>query len=187
MNVKDIVQNMNLGVSRQTIAGEPNSQLHSLMEGLMQEVIDRLNTSIEKYDARASNRLKQSIISMDESENGDISIAISAEFYWKYVNFGVNGTQVSHGAPTWGPAPAGTLSFKDSILGWIRDKGLKAYPGQTYDDMAFRIMAGIKRDGIKPRPFFTDVVNKDLKKYLIESISEVLGKAITIEISEPWQ
>jgi hypothetical protein len=79
------------------------------------------------------------------------------------------------------------LSFKDSILGWIRDKGLQARPGQTYDQMAFAIMRGVKEKGIKPRPFFTDVINQELKTYLSQTISEVYKQAIIIEIKEPWQ
>jgi len=79
------------------------------------------------------------------------------------------------------------MSFKDSILGWIRDKGITAQPGQTYDQLAFAIMKGIKEKGIEARPFFTDVVNADLKKFLAKSISEVFKKAITVEITKPWQ
>ncbi len=187
MGVVDIVNNMNLGVSKKTLAGQVDSPLHALVIGLNQEVIDRLTLSIDKYNIVASNRLKQSIVTVDTSTEGVIKIGVSANFYWKYVNYGVNGTLINRGAPTWGPAPKGTLSFKDNILGWIRDKGIKAKPGQTYDQMAFAIMKGIKEKGMKPRPFFTDVVNKELKKYLTKSISAVYKQAIKIEISEPWQ
>lgn len=187
MQVGDVVNSLNLGVSRKTLAGETNSPLHTLLIGLNQEIIDRLNDSIQKYDAIASNRLKQSIITVDESESGTISVAISAEFYWKYINYGVNGTIVNRGAPSWGSPPSRTMSFKDSILGWIRDKGLKANPGQTYEQMAFAIMKGLKEKGMKPRPFFSDVVNKELETYLKKSISEVYKRAIVIEIKEPWQ
>jgi hypothetical protein len=183
----EVINSLNLGVSRKAIAAEVNSPLHALLIGLNQEIIDRLNASIQGYDAIASNRLKQSIITVDETEPGTISVAISAEFYWKYVNYGVNGTKVNHGAPTWGSPPGSTLSFKDSILGWIRDKGLQARPGQTYDQMAFAIMRGVKEKGIKPRPFFTDVINQELKTYLSQTISEVYKQAIIIEIKEPWQ
>ena len=188
--VKDVISKMNLGVSRKTIAGETESPLHSLMEGLLQEVLDRLVKAIEKYDASASNRLKQSLMSMDESQDGNISIALSAEFYWKYVQYGTGPQHMAPAGglpPTWGNKPAGTPSFKEAILGWIRDRGLKAKPGQTYDQMAFAIMNGIKTHGTKPKPFFTDVVNVELRKYLAKSISEVMKKAITVEIAEPWQ
>ena len=187
MEVNDIVKSMNLGVSKKTLSGEVNSPLHTLLIGLHQEVIDRLTESVDKYNISASNRLKQSIVTVDASKTGVLEIGVNADFYWKYVNFGVNGTQVNRGAPTWGVAPAGTPSFKDAILGWIKDRGIKARPGQTYEQMAFAIMKGVKAKGQAPRPFFTDVVNEDLKKFLTKSITAVYKEAIRIEIVEPWQ
>jgi hypothetical protein len=187
MQVSDIIKNMNLGVSKKALAGDVNSPLHALLLGLNQEVIDRLTDSVDKYNISASNRLKQSIITVDQSQAGVLTVAVSAEFYWKYVNYGVNGTLVNRGAPTWGKAPAGTPSFKEAILGWIKDRGLKARPGQTYEDMARVIMKGIREQGIAPRPFFTDVVNEDLKKFLTKSITAVFKEAIRVEIAEPWQ
>lgn len=187
MQVSDIVKNMNLGVSKKALSGDVNSPLHTLLLGLNQEVIDRLTESVDKYNISASNRLKQSIVTVDASQAGTLSVAVSADFYWKYVNYGVNGTLVNRGAPTWGAAPAGTPSFKDAILGWIKDRGIKARPGQTYEQMAFAIMKGVKEKGQAPRPFFTDVVNEDLKKFLTKSITAVFKEAIRIEIVEPWQ
>lgn len=181
----EILRKLNLGTSKQTLAGKKGSPLGDLLMGIHQEVIDRLNDKITSYDAIASNRLKQSIISFDKSTPGKITLEMSAEFYWKYVNYGVNGTAVNHGAPTWGSAPSSTGTFKDNILKWIQDRGIKANPGQTYDQMAFLIMAKIKRDGIKPRPFFTEVVNKELETYLNKSVASVFKKALTIEIKTP--
>lgn len=181
----DIINKLNLGTAKPTIAGDLGSPMNILLVGIHQEVIDSLNKSISKYNTIASNRLKQSIISIDHSVPGKITLEMSAEFYWKYVNYGVNGTEVSHGAPTWGKAPASTGSFKAAILGWIRDKGIQAKPGQTYDQMAFSIMHSIKIKGLRPRPFFTDVVNKELKRYIEKSVSSVIKKAITIEIKTP--
>lgn len=183
-----VVNRLNLGTSKSTIAGAKGSPLNILITGIHQEIIDRLRKKIVQYDASASNRLKQSIISMDHSVPGKIVLEMSAEFYWKYVNYGVNGTDVGHGAPTWGKAPASGTTFHEAILGWIKDRGIQAHPGQTYEQMAFVIMRAIKRDGMKPRPFFTDVVNKELSAYISKSISTVLKKAITIEIKDPkWQ
>jgi hypothetical protein len=190
MRTSDVIKNMNIGVSKQTIEGQENSPLHVLMMGLHQEIIDRLNDSITKYDAVASNRLKQSLVTVDQSSSGVISVGVSADFYWKYVQYGTGPQHrpPANGLPeTWGVKPAGTPTFKDAILGWIRDRGLKTKPGQTYDQMAFGIMMAIKRDGTKARPFFTDVVNAELKAYLTKSISEVYKEAIKIEIKEPWQ
>lgn len=181
----EIINKLNLGTSKQTVAAAIGSPLNTLILGIHQEVIDKLNAKILQYNAVASNRLKQSLVSLDHSIPGKVVIEMTAEFYWKYVNFGVNGLSVNHGAPTWGPPPSGSLPFKDAILGWIKDRGIQAKPGQSYDELAFMIMRHIKYNGIKPRPFFTDVVNKDLEKYLSKSISAVYKKAIIIEIKNP--
>lgn len=186
---KDIVNSMNLGTAKQTLSGEVSSPLHDLLIGLHQEIIDRLTESHDKYGLSASNRLKQSMVTVDQSEPGTIRVAVSPgdAFYWKYINFGVNGTSRSWGAPTWGPAPAGTTkkTFKESITEWVRDRGIKPKDGETYDQMIFGIMRGIKKNGIQPRPFVTDVINKELRDFLTRSISQVLRRAIVIEIQAP--
>lgn len=185
--VADAIAKLNIGTAKQTVTAAVGSPLNNLILGVHQEVIDRLTKKLQEYDAVASNRLKQSIVSMDNSIPGKVVLEMSAEFYWKYVNYGVNGTAVSHGAPTWGPGPSGTGTFKDNILKWIQDRGLTARPGQTYDQMAFVIMRWIKINGMEPRPFFTDVVNKQLQTYLNKTISQVYKEALTIEIKSPWQ
>lgn len=187
MRAAEVVNKLNLGTSKQVIAAEPGSPLALLVQGLQQEVIDRITKSIDKWDVKASNRLKQSIVTVDDSKPGVISIGITANFYWKYVNYGVNGTKKNWGSPTWGPPPAATISFKQSILDWIKDRGIKARPGQTYEQMAFAIMRGIKENGIEPRPFMTEVINKELTVYLEQAIAQVYAAAIQIEIKGAWQ
>lgn len=176
---------MNLGTAKTTLQAQIGSPLNNLILGIHQEIIDRLGGKLREYDAVASNRLKQSIVSVDESAPGTVNVALSAEFYWKYVNYGVNGTTISHGAPTWGKSPGSTLTFKDAISEWIRDRGIQANPGTTYDQLAFLIMNKIKRDGIEPRPFFSDVVNPALSRAISKSVSTVMKKAITVIIKDP--
>lgn len=181
----EIISKMNLGTAKATLAASIGSPMNNLILGVHQEIIYKLGVKLVQYKAVASNRLKQSIVSVDMSKTGVINVEMSAEFYWKYVNYGVNGTVMNHGAPTWGPAPKSTLSFHDAILEWIRDTGLQAKPGQSYEEMASAIMRYVVLYGAEPRPFFTDVVNKQLTQYLSKSISSVMKKAITIEIKEP--
>ncbi len=186
-SVAEAIAKLNIGTAKQVIAASVGSPLNDLIMGIHQEVIDRLGKKLVDYDAVASNSLKQSIVSMDNSVPGKVVLEMSAEFYWKYVNYGVNGILVNHGAPTWGPGPSGTGTFKDNIMRWIQDRGIQARPGQTYEQMAFVIMRWIRLNGLAPRPFFTDVVNKQLQKYLNKSISTVYKQALIVEIKTPWQ
>lgn len=186
MRAADVISKLNLGTAKQVLSAEPNSPMEALLMGLLQEVTDRIGNSIDKWDVKASNRLKQSVTPVSDSKPGVISVAVQANFYWKYVNYGVNGTKRNWGAPTWGPAPSGTRSFKDSISDWIKDKGIRARPGQTYEQMTYLIMRGIREKGIEPRPFMTEVINKELTSFLERSIAEVYAASIVIEIKEAW-
>lgn len=178
-----------LGTAQDILEGDPSSPLAKLLQDMMQEVTDQLVSSLAQYDAVASGNLMQSIQPSATAElDGDIlSVSISAPFYWKFVNYGVNGTEVNRGAPAWGTVPQ-DRSFHASIMDWVRNRGI-SLPKQfgTYDSFAWAVMKSIQKKGIEKRPFFTDVVNDKLYDYFQESISTLIGRAITVKIVEPWQ
>lgn len=185
----DILNKLNLGTSKAVIEGQPNSPLGALLTTLANDVTKQLTESIDKHGISASSNLRQSIKPQSVKLDGDVvSVSIEADFYWKYVNYGVNGTEVSHGAPAWGHEKNNTKSFNASIQEWVRNRGIVA-PEQfgSYESFAFAIMQNIKKKGQKPRPFFTDVVNKDLVEYLRKPIEKLFKKSMTVVIIEPWQ
>jgi len=184
-----IISGLNLGSSKKVLEGATDSPLTKLLTNLTQDVIDQLSKNIDKYNISASNELKQSIKPTSVKLEGDlVSDGISANFYWKYLNYGVNGTEMQYGAPSWGKETGGTKSFKDSITDWIGNRGI-TLPAQfsSYDSFAFAIMTNKKKHGEKPRPFFTDVVNSKLVDTLKEPIEKLLKRSIEITIVEPWQ
>lgn len=189
VNEADILSQLNLGTSKAVLESQPNSPLVALMNRLAQDVVDRLRVSIDKKDISASNNLKQSITPVDAvMKGGAVEVAIQADFYWKFVEYGVNGTQVNYGAPAWGSQPSTGKSFHDSILEWIphRSVGLPEQ-FQTFDQLAWAIQANIKKKGKAPRPFFTDVVNEKLMAELRKPVEAFLKRTIEIRILEPWQ
>jgi hypothetical protein len=178
---------INVGTSRATLKAEKSSPMDFLLIGIMQEVVDRLGVSLDKYNISASNRLKQSIATVEVSADGnELTVGVEASAYWKFINFGVNGSVVNHGAPTWGQQPSSGQTFKAAISGWVRDRGIqKPEKFKTYDDFVFAIMRNIKLKGKKPRPFVTDVINDKLKAELSKAISEIYKKAIVINVLQP--
>lgn len=158
-----------------------------IVKDLKQALVDRnINTS--------SLGLSQSIHVNEINFKGEtLSVGISADFYWKYVNYGVNGTEINRGAPDWGPSPPGEMSFAESIRKWIPQRGIIPEPDEitgitpTYDQLTYMIMSKIKRDGKAARPFFEDVVNDTLVAKLREPVEAVIGRAIEIAIISPWQ
>ena len=131
---------------------------------------------ILKNDGRmtTSGALYQSIRESDLqlSDEGVMTVNVIAEQYWKYINYGVNGTEVNHGS---------TMSFtskappRSAMLQYIKDKAITelAYTnreGQRIvkplnDDKArngaaYVFSQAVKRKGIRKTPFidnsFTD-------------------------------
>ena len=185
----DILAKLNLGTSKAVVQGQPNSPLGELLQSLAQDVTDMLTKSLDGYDVNASRNLRQSITPTKIEQNGNtILVPIDADFYWKFVNYGVNGSEVNHGAPAWGTQEPQAVSFHQSILEWIPTTGSTLPDGfQSYDSWAWAIQSSIIKKGKAPRPFFTDVVNDKLVEYLRKPISNLLGRSIEISIVEPWQ
>lgn len=189
INEADILSKLKLGTSKEVLTASPKSPLAELLQRIVQDVINQLTKRIDHYNIGASNNLRQSVIPTKvESKGGTVSIGIEADFYWKFVNFGVNGSEVNHGAPAWGKQPAQEKSFHQAILDWIPTTGT-TLPEQfgSYDSWAWAIQESIKKNGKQARPFFTDVVNDALTEAMREPISNLLGRAITVNIVEPWQ
>lgn len=185
----DILNALNLGTAKSVIEGKPNSPLGLLLTELSNDVVKQLQSSMDKYDISASHNLRQSIKPQSVETSGDmVSVSISADFYWKYVNYGVNGFEVNHGAPRHGKETQNTGSFHANIMEGMRARGIVAPSSfSSFESYAWAAIGKIRRDGIKKRPFFTDVVNKQLTEYLKEPISKLLKKSITVTIIEPWQ
>lgn len=185
---ESIVNSMNIGQAKSILTGGGGSPLSMLMQELLNDVIKELRLSLVKHDVRASGELSKSLSTTSvRVKPGSVEIGISAAFYAKFINYGVNGFERNVGAPAWG-RQNNEGSFKDSIMGWIRDKGLTKPNGfATYDSYAYAIMTNIKKYGQEPRPFLTDVINKELAEKLAVPIAKVLGRSIEVVITDPWQ
>ena len=181
-----------LGTAKDILKGNPSSPLAQLLQDLMQDVTNQLIEKMHQYKLEASGNLMQSIRPTESATlDGDVlTVAITAPFYWKFVNYGVNGTEEKRGYPEWGTAPKEN-TYYNNISSWVRNKGLTladfgdAFP--DYTSLTYGLMNSIKKKGIEKRPFFTDVVNEKLYDALAEPISTLIGRAITINIVEPWQ
>jgi len=180
----------NVGTSKAILKNEPGSLLGALLVDLMQDVTERLQKALVDRQVNTSRRnLSQSIKPGEVVYTGkEVAVGVSMDFYWKYVNYGVNGTEVNNGAPNWGPAPAQEKSFFESIRDWIPTRGVSLPPEFTsYESFTFAIMNSVKKEGQKKRPFFEDVVNNNLIQELKGPIERVMGRAIEVSIVAPWQ
>ena len=185
----DILGGLTVGNAKSVIEGKKNSPLGNLLIELNQAIIDDLQQSIQARDIDASRNLSQGITPSDVIINGnEIEVNISMDFYWKYINYGVNGTEQNNNAPSWGASPSQTLSFHDSILAWKSDRGITLPEGfKDYDSFAWAIQTNIKKYGKKARPFYDDVINEKLVAVLEAPIKKLLGESIKLTIVASWQ
>lgn len=179
----------NSGVSQSILQGQ-NNPINALLIDIATDICDRLRDGLVKYNVNTSSLgLSQSIIPGEIELNGnELSVSISSESYWKFINYGVNGTEVNHGAPAWGKQPKSGKSFHQSILEWIPKRGVMLPDAfKSYDSFAWAIQKNIEKKGKQPRPFFTEVVNQSLNAQLLPRIIEIFGREIELNITQPWQ
>lgn len=184
-----IVRSLQLGTSRAAFKAQKKSPLVTLLELQMQEVLERLRERIRHYDINASGRLAQNMgIAGVQVKGNQVAVEMEADFYWKFINYGVNGSERSWGAPAWGSIPQSGLTFSQSIDEWLTARGITP-PEQFSSRESFNyvVRQSIKKKGKEPRPFFTDVVNDALVRELQEPIEKLLGRAIEIVITEPFK
>jgi len=190
MSEDEIINSLNLGTAVETLNNAPNSPLSQMLEALINDIITRLQQSLQDRNINTSTRnLSQSMKATAVELKGDVAtIGLSMEFYWKFINFGVNGTEVSHGAPAYGSVPSSGKSFSESIREWIPARGLSLPPQfKNFDQFTFAIMTNIRKKGKEPRPFFEDVINAQTADVLRGPIERLVGRSITIAITSPWQ
>lgn len=186
----ELLNALNLGSSKAVLANRGNSPLSQLLTTLSEDVITQLKAALVARNINTSSMgLSQSLhVSEIKIEGSEVKVGISAEFYWKFVNYGVNGTEIHRGAPDWGTQPPGDMSFKEAISRWIPQRGVQL-PAEfsSFESFTYAIMTNIRKKGKEARPFFEDVVNDRLVDTLREPIVNLIGRAIEISIVSPWQ
>jgi hypothetical protein len=189
MTEAEILSSLNLGSSKAILNNTAGNPLSTLLQALTQEVIDDLRKAIAARDIDASRNLSQGIKPTKVMYNGkSVSVGVTMDFYWKYVNYGVNGSVVNRGAPSWGPAPASSVSMTAALKNWEGHRGITYTDGKSNWVSKSRVEGlGLTERGQIARPFFEDVINDQLINVLKKPIQKLLGKSIKLNIISPWQ
>jgi hypothetical protein len=174
-----------VGTAKSVLNNDKGSPLEQLLISISQDICDQLKANLDKYDANTSTMsLSQSIQPNSITfEDNVLSVGINANYYWKFVNFGVNGWKTNRGAPEWGREAIATMP---AIREWIKHRSIIAEDG-NYDRLAYNITRFVNREGREGRPFFTDVMNTNLEEIMRPQKESLLGQEIEIKITQPWQ
>lgn len=161
-----------------------------------QEQVDNARSILQAKNAIASSQLLQSIRTIDTTSSPNvISIGITAEDYYTFVDEGVRGIgggkkpKQSTGKYSFKNAFVGKR-MKDAIADWITNKGIQVRTSkaqskvsvlQQRDRLAFVIARSIKKNGLEQTKFWSDTFTEDAYKDLADRIAKGLGGEFTIQ------
>lgn len=171
------------------------------------EIIEDLTSKlVEKHKDEGLQKLIQSIDVNIFEQGNKITFELSMEGYWKFVDQGVDGYLRSVGSEfkykkntkripidamkkfisARGITPAMSISahrksetFTDKK---IKARSKKVNKEDALNSLAFAMGVNLKKFGIKPTHFFSEVVNADLTERLKADLAQALKRDIEVDI-----
>lgn len=174
------VQGLDFGEADSILLNKSDNKLTQLLLDLTNELIADLSKELDKH--RATGNLASSIL---PSKINPESIEVTAPYYWKYLNYGVNGIAKNNGAPTHGPAPKTEKTFYQAIKKWLYDKGITPPEGITREQYAGMIKNSIRMKGIEATHFYDKVVTPQRVEEMSKPISALIKESIITIIKKP--
>lgn len=156
-----------LGAKRSEFA-EPKSAYEKVLMQLARDVMTKLrNVTLQK--AQNSGGLASSIA---VTPKGQLSISIDADFYFKFMDEGVN--------PVTGKIFPSPYSFKYPGVSKSHVAALQGWKG--YDPQRAYASAYVTKNryGLKPRNILGDVINENTLKQMTDDLSTMLGIALEV-------
>lgn len=180
VNEADIVGQLDFGEAEAILSNKSDNPLAQLLLDLTNELINDLREELNKH--RATGNLQQSII---PTQLNPAQIEVTAPYYWKYLNYGVNGIKVQRGAPYHGKAPKTEKTFYQAIKKWLYDKGITPPEGITREQYAGMIKNSIRMKGIEATHFYDKVVTPERVEEMSKPISALIKESIITIIKKP--
>ena len=175
----------NIGKLKEELKPTPASPLYDYLLELGQDIINRLQTSLD--EKTKSNSLRQSIGAGQfiEVQGDSVKITISANEYWKFINSGVNGTVKNQGAPYSFKTPWPNAKMADSLRQGIAQKGLTLPPGfKSFESYSYAAATKIKRDGIEANYFVDEALNSEYLAEIERKLADEFGKIVSLTLTE---
>ena len=144
------------------------------IQNIINEFSDTLKSVISSNGSNASGTLSKSITGIVKMNDKYLTVSISLEDYWKYIEYGTN--------PHFPPV--------DKIREWVRVKPVLPRPlasGKlpTENQLAFLIGRKISKFGTKPKPFLNNTKEEfDLVGKVYNATLELITKQLEQEINE---
>lgn len=152
---------------------------------LFKAQFDSMGSTNGIKDGRGTGKLRQSIIPLPAERFGDqYQVVITAESYWKFLEYGVRGARSSKKAPNSPFAYSSKYPPLQAIIDWGNSKGIFTdYSGiEDIEEKAKDIQKRIFNAGIKPRPFRDPALTEQRIQELMESVADATIQVIKEQV-----
>jgi hypothetical protein len=182
VNEADILNQLNLGVSIDPITDAVLIALESVNE----DAIKLARELIKSQSKSQSGTSAQSIIAMPISKNGSsFSFTIEGDIALLFIDAGVNGLQQSFSSPYSFKTASPNGAMAEAIREWIPSAGVQLPSDnpyiKTYEQLSWAIASGVKKKGLKPKPFIEESFGEDFAIQLEFALSVAMGEAVSIK------
>lgn len=161
----------NLGVSKADLSKPANAYEEMLMDMAKELMLRIRDTTLRK--AQNTGGLAASIGVMPK---GQLTVAIDADYYFKFMDEGVN--------PVGGKIfPESDYSFKKPFVSKNHAAALQSWKGYTPQRAYASAYVTKNRYGLKPRDILKDTINEDLLKKMSNDLSTLMGMTLEVQFT----
>lgn len=187
MKVEILSQLQNIGTNVTNVHQANSNESYNAILRWCRDVVEEMQQVLNQNDSKATLNLMQSIKPKEFAPEQDkIKIEIIGDYYWKYVNYGVDGVDLKRGYPYSFRYIRPSANHIKAIKKWITDKPVTiddfddTDAEQSKTNAAYAIATGTKKRGITARPFVEPVLTPAKIKELVNEIALATNKEIKL-------
>jgi hypothetical protein len=163
---------------------KPETPLGSYIVDMGNQVVKRFQDAIAQTNG-PNTLLAQSIQPLPvQISDTQITIQITANDYWDFINTGVNGIQRGRNSHYNFKTPLPSRDMVESLKQGMRFKGIaKPASFKTWDSFAFAAGVNVKRYGIEGIGFYDKAISPEFIQKISKELAESFGKSVILGVT----
>lgn len=177
-NLKEMIGS--LGKLQEELKGV-NSPFEQFLINLGQQITSQLKQSLRNEGIDQNSLLSQSIAPEIVSDENGVTLMITANDYWKFVNDGVNGVLRNVGGEYSFKTPFPNRKMAASIQDYMGRRGIS--DAANFKSVSYAIATKVKKYGIEPTHFVDKVMTDEFINSISTQLADEFEKQITIKLT----
>lgn len=177
-NLKEMIGG--LGKLQEELKGV-NSPFEQFLVNLGQQITSQLKQSLRNEGIDQNSLLSQSIAPEIISDENGVTLKITANNYWKFVNDGVNGVLRNVSGKYNFKTPFPNRKMAASIQDYMGRRGIS--DAANFKSVSYAIATKVKKYGIEPTHFVDKVMTDEFINTISTQLADEFEKQITIKLT----